>query len=202
MKLGNITFEMVQKAHSSTKVMDQIYTEVAKYANYITCQYLLKEDAMTREDVAYNAVNKIIIKMKDQYSPEYKFSTWVHKIIKNTIIDFTRERKLNTTSLSTGRTNEFGENFTLDVEDTSCNIDTKMKNKEIVDFAQKLIDSDIFNVQQKTIMIMRFIDDKSYNEIVEETGLKLNTVKGIIHRVMVVAKKNVNKKSLKQILFV
>lgn len=187
MKLSEITFEMVQDSlNGSTKATEKIYNAILRLTKYQIFLRLKRENIQSQEDIAQDVAIKIIMNL-GKFTPDHKFATWVFAVIKNSIIDFARKSRLDTLSIQGAFNIEHDDmnsgRIDFQIEDKSMTQDELINNMETKKFVHTLFKSELFSQKQKMVMKLRFIDDKSYTEIVEETGFKLNTVKGLIHRV-------------------
>lgn len=112
------------------------------------------------------------------YNTNYAFSTWLYRITTNHTIDFLRKKKLQTTSISEPVRAKDGEMQMQIVGGSET-------DRQIIRNERKKIVSDaIQNLPEKyrEVIVMRHLDEKSYQEISEELDLPLGTVKAHIFR--------------------
>lgn len=140
--------------------------------NYIYRMILDMDEAM---DLAQEVFIKAYFSL-NTYNPRYSFSTWIYKIASNLTIDYLRRKKrknFNTESLHPG-------NKEIDIPDHSMsptrNFDRETFYKKLEDALSKLPDS------LREFIILRDINELSYNEIAEIKNLPLGTVKNKIFR--------------------
>lgn len=115
----------------------------------------------------------------DKYNPEYKFTTWVHRIASNATIDWMRKKKLETYSIDDGGDNEglsLGDQISTDALDPLTNLEMRQLQSRI----EEAIDELPFIYKQ--LIILRHINELSYDEISEAVDLPLGTVKNRIFR--------------------
>ncbi|HHU00653.1 MAG TPA: sigma-70 family RNA polymerase sigma factor [Bacteroidales bacterium] len=160
-----------QKAYAElmTRYKDAIYFMLLKMINN-------KTDA---EDLTIEAFGKAF-KNLSQYSPHYAFSTWLFKIASNNCIDYLRKKRSNVISID--------RNF-VDEKDTEPQVQLR---DETPDPEENLIRSQkavlIRTIVQKlkpryrTLIELRYFKEYSYEEISEELGLPLGTVKAQLFR--------------------
>lgn len=118
-----------------------------------------------------------VYKYKDNYSSLAKFSTWVYTIAGNLArTEYRRQKRRNLFSI-----NSFGENDkTYDIPDNSfrpdITADASIKSEQIQKALLKVRDS------YREAVILRDIQELSYDEISEILGIEVGTVKSRINR--------------------
>jgi RNA polymerase sigma-70 factor (ECF subfamily) len=137
-------------------------------------------------DTANDCAQETFIKMYNNLHT-FKFksslSTWLYRVALNTCRNrvtskdyrfFKKAMRINKSE------NEDEDSFTRDIGDTSFNPEAVYEEKEgynvILDAISKL------PVEQKEVVVLRDIEGKTYDEIVEITGYKLGTVKSKLAR--------------------
>ena len=159
-----------QKAYADLmhRYKDSIYFMALKMVNN-------KEDAM---DLTVETFAKAFEKL-DKYQPEYAFSTWLFRVATNNCIDFIRKKKLNTTSIN-GMVDEDGDDRPLQIKSDTLNPEEVSMKREQTQLLKLLIDS--LPPRYRNLIVMRYFDELSYEEISEQLNLPLGTVKTYIHR--------------------
>lgn len=134
---------------------------------YRTAYYLLgnEQDAL---DITQEALIRIYSNIAN-YREEAQFKTWAQRIVTNLCIDRFRKKR-ETISIDE---HELTLTSTVNVEDE---ILTSNLAEEIQHAINKLPD------HFRTVVVMRYIQDFSYNEISESLDLPLNTVKSHLFR--------------------
>jgi RNA polymerase sigma-70 factor (ECF subfamily) len=131
-------------------------------------------------DACSDIVQETMIKFhryKDNYSSVAKFSTWIYTIAGNLArTEYRRRQRRNFLSV-----NDYGEDHkTFDIPDESYRpdviTDSGIKDKIIQDALLKVTES------FREAVILRDIQELSYEEIAEITGLNVGTVKSRINR--------------------
>ncbi len=130
------------------------------------------------EDLVQEAFIKAF-KALSTYSESYAFSTWLYKIASNHAIDYKRKRRLATTSLDKPITTRDGE-VRQEVPDVSYRPDRELEGGQRTNIIQEAIDS--LPPKYNRVIIMRHQQEKSYEEIAQELGLPLGTIKAHIFR--------------------
>ena len=130
------------------------------------------------EDIALESFQKAFSQIST-YNPEYKFSTWIYRIARNTAFDHLsrKDREKNnlpTTSIS-------------DQLSEINDIPAVLHNPEEDIIKQQEYDKWLANIEKlkdeyRTIAKMNLIDNFGYKEIAEELDIPINTVKTRIRR--------------------
>lgn len=134
-----------------------------------------KEDI---EDICLESFQKAFSQI-ETYNPEYKFSTWLYRIARNTAFDHLSRNDREKTNLPTTSINEdFAE-----LKD----IPAMMHNPEEDIINQQEYDKWLNNIEKlkddyRVVAKMNLIDNFGYKEIAEALDMPLNTVKTKIRR--------------------
>ena len=134
-----------------------------------------KEDI---EDICLESFQKAFSQI-GSYNPEYKFSTWLYRIARNTAFDYLSKHDREKNNLPTTSIHEdFAELKELPAT---------MHNPEEDIINQQEYDKWLNNIEKlkddyKAVAKMNLIDNFGYKEIADELGLPLNTVKTKIRR--------------------
>jgi RNA polymerase sigma factor (sigma-70 family) len=169
-KLVSKAREGDQKAYADLmhRYKDSIYFMALKMVNN-------KEDAM---DLTVETFAKAFEKL-DKYQPEYAFSTWLFRVGTNNCIDFIRKKKLNTMSIN-GMVDEDGDDRPLQIKSDSLNPEEVSMKREQTQLLKLLIDS--LPPRYRNLIVLRYFDEQSYEEIAEQLDLPLGTVKAQLFR--------------------
>ncbi len=121
-----------------------------------------KEDLS--QEIVYN-----LWKSFANYTPDYKFSTWLYRVALNVAISYYRKEKRSLQYTA------YDENLII--------FNDEEYNKEL-DGNLLLLQQFIFELKEidKSIMLM-YLDDKSYHEIAEITGISETNVATRINRI-------------------
>ncbi len=144
--------------------------------------FRMVRDSAVAEDLAQDTFIKVLNHV-DKYRPEFKFSSWLFKIANNVAIDHLRRRQLDTISMD-GSPNAA---TAADVEATSFDIADKsesaleaMEAKELGSAIEQAIGA--LRPEYRACIMLRHVEDRSYEEIAATLDLPLGTVKTYIHR--------------------
>jgi RNA polymerase sigma factor (sigma-70 family) len=147
---------------SIVKLLKSIENSVYKTAYYILGN---EQDAM---DASQEALIRVYTKI-GTYQEKAKFNTWVQRIVTNVCIDKIRKKK-ETISI------EQDEVLLQDKQNVESEVEKAGEALEIRKAIGKL------PAQHRSVVILRYLNDLSYNEIAEAMDLPLNTVKSYLFR--------------------
>lgn len=134
-----------------------------------------KEDI---EDICLESFQKAFSQI-GTYNPEYKFSTWLYRIARNTAFDYLSKHDREKNNLPTTSINEdFAE--LKDLPATMHNPEEDIINQQ--EYDKWLTNIEKLKDDYKAVAKMNLIDNFGYKEIADELGLPLNTVKTKIRR--------------------
>ncbi len=134
--------------------------------------YSKVNDRELSNDIFQETFIKVIKTLKsNSYNEEGKFLPWVMRIAHNLVVDYFRKSK-NMPMLR--ETEEFSV-FSI-LSDNSKNIEEMMINELIEKDLSKIV-AQLPN-DQKEVLLMRFYQDMSFNEIADATGVSINTALG------------------------
>jgi len=132
-----------------------------------------------REEVIATTFAKVWSKIH-QYDPYWNFSTWVYRIARNEALLFFRGKKK---TYSYDAMKEMGINV-----DAKLGFDTAdFAEDDFVSTTERLHDivlEEINNLPEmyKEVLTLREVEKKKYDEIAEDLGWKVNTVRTRIHK--------------------
>ena len=133
------------------------------------------------EDLTIESIQKAFKNIQG-YKEDYAFNTWLYRIAKNHTIDYIRRtsKRIKPLSLSYVYNLDNGEETIIEVEDNEPGPIEKMEKKERIDFVNNSINSLPSKYHQ--IVILRYLEEFSYDEIAEILGRPLGTVKAQLFR--------------------
>jgi RNA polymerase sigma-70 factor (ECF subfamily) len=147
---------------------DSIYFMALKMVNNI-------DDAM---DLTVETFAKAFENL-DKYKPEYAFSTWLFRISTNNSIDFIRKKRLNVISLNT-LFKEEGEDKYLQVRAEGLNPEEISIRKQESEKLKNMVEQ--LPLRYRTLIVLRYYDELSYEEIAQQMDIPLGTVKAQLFR--------------------
>ncbi len=120
-----------------------------------------------------------VYRNKHAYKPVAKFSTWIYTIASNLAKSELRRRKRHSLfSLSSRRQGEEEKDFEL--ADESSRTDGEAERALLAGLIQNALDS--IPARYKEIVILRYVQEMSYEEIAEITHINPGTVKSRLNR--------------------
>lgn len=160
-----------QKAYAELmlRYKDAIYFMLLKMVNN-------KEDA---NDLTVEAFGKAFENI-EKYRPDFAFSTWLFKIATNNCIDFIRKKRLKTFSIDQTIEGEEGNDARYDFAAEGLDPEEKLIKKQKTDLMRNIVDK--LPIRYRQLVIMRYFEEKSYEEISVELDLPLGTVKAQLFR--------------------
>ena len=144
--------------------------------------FRMVRDRDTAEDLAQESFIKVLNHI-DRYRPEFKFSSWLFKIANNVAIDHLRKRTVDTVSLEGSRyatTTAEAESTAIPVASKDESALEEMESKELGGAIEKAVAA--LRPEYRACILLRHVEDRSYEEIAATLDLPLGTVKTYIHR--------------------
>lgn len=144
--------------------------------------YRMVRDRELAEDLAQDTFVKVFNALPS-YKPKYKFSSWIFKIANNATIDHLRRKHPDTLSLEGAphaTSADAREATALQLADAGESPLDEVEAREIGDRIAAAIGQ--LRPEYRSCILLRHVEDKSYEEVSEILGLPLGTVKTYIHR--------------------
>lgn len=164
---------------------EKIYKEhFNQVRNYIAFRIRSKVDA---DEIANDVFIKVFKHLGDFDPTRAKILTWIIEISKNTLRDYVRTTK---TYNGKGRKEKFeidayeadsDGNYAFAIPDQGIKSDSLYDTNLVKNKIHSAINS--LSEKEQILATELFLNDRSYDEIVKITGLKLGTVKGTINRI-------------------
>ena len=143
-----------------------------------------------REEVIATTFSKVWTKIH-QYDPYWNFSTWVYRIARNEALLFFRAKKK---TYSYDAMEEMGIN--MEAKAGFVNPDVYEDDLSPSERLASSVLNEIYNLPEmyRTVLTLREVDKKKYEDIAEELGWKLNTVRTRIHKARRIIRSEIQKK--------
>jgi RNA polymerase sigma-70 factor (ECF subfamily) len=139
---------------------------------------MLRNPALA-EELAQDVFLKVFSHLRT-FDPRFKFSNWILRIAHNTAIDAMRRRGPQELSLDDPDPRE---QANIDGALVDPGSDAAHRGAERRDLRRVLSDAlDHLRPEYRQAVVLRYQEDRSYEEIVEITGVPLGTVKSHLHR--------------------
>ncbi len=136
-----------------------------------------KDDA---EDLTIEAFGRAF-KRLEQYTPTFAFSTWLFKIASNNAIDFLRNKKKNfALSLDTKIENDEGQEFSKSIKSETLDPEEHIIKKQKIQHLRVVVDK--LKPRYKELVVLRYYEELSYDEIAIKLDLPVGTVKAQLFR--------------------
>jgi RNA polymerase sigma-70 factor (ECF subfamily) len=173
--------EVVQMAR---KGLEAAYRELlSRYERPVfSLIFRMVRDRETAEDLSQETFIKVLNNL-DRYSPEFKFSSWLFKIANNLTIDHLRRRRVDTISIEGAPdavTSESAKATSIAVVAGNESPLEELESRELGTAIERAIGK--LRPEYRACIMLRHVEDKSYEEIAEIVKLPLGTVKTYIHR--------------------
>lgn len=126
-------------------------------------------NASDADDLLQETFIKVYINLH-KYSPEYTVGQWVYTIARNTFIDFVRRRQ---------------DDLSIDERFTAPASSSPTPEERFINLQQRTqIEGYLerLSPRYRQLIVLRFFDELSYEEIAAKLSLPLGTVKTQIHR--------------------
>jgi RNA polymerase sigma-70 factor (ECF subfamily) len=112
------------------------------------------------------------------FDPAYRFVTWVLRIAHNTAIDHLRRRRVATVPIDGPEDQPVSDAILVDrSQRTPLELAEQADLRRTLDWALAQL-----RPEYRRMIVLRYLEDLSYEEIVEVVGLPLGTVKSHLHR--------------------
>ncbi len=144
--------------------------------------FRMVRDRETAEDLSQETFIKVLNNL-DRYSPEFKFSSWLFKIANNLTIDHLRRRRVDTISIEGAPdavTVESARATSIAVVSQDQSPLEELESRELGTAIEAAIGR--LRPEYRACILLRHVEDRSYEEIAEIVKLPLGTVKTYIHR--------------------
>tara|TARA_R110001592_G_scaffold363037_1_gene679486 strand:- start:3253 stop:3858 length:606 start_codon:yes stop_codon:yes gene_type:complete len=175
---AQIDFDLVVRARDSQD--ERAYAELmTKYRDSIYYMMLkMVKNNDDADDLTIEAFGKAFNRLH-QYTPNYAFSTWLFRIATNNCIDFIRKKKMVTFSIDKEFGNEEG-GMTYEIRDERLDPEERFIRKQKIRIMREIVEH--LKPRYKSLIVLRYFRELSYDEIAQETELPIGTVKAQLFR--------------------
>ncbi|MEI8174534.1 MAG: RNA polymerase sigma factor [bacterium] len=157
--------------HAFSEIVKRYEMPISRYVRRLGC----KDDSDVK-DVLQEIFIKVFVNLND-YDPSLKFSSWLYRIAHNETISFFRKKNTRPSVLS------------LNMEDSEVFFAQLADDEDFVELAIKKDDSNIIysilnqlDSKYKEVLMLRFLEDKSYTEISDILKIPEGTVATLLNR--------------------
>lgn len=185
MKL-NSEEELIQAAQKGNLEAYEVLISQYEKKIYALCLHLLKNS-----EEAYDAAQEVCIKLWKQlgtFKGQSKLSTWIYRMTTNQCLDILRKNKRKGQEISLFLDEELGEEEKL-TDQTAIwqDISSHMEQKELGEVLKQGIGE--LKEDYRVIIVLRDIEQRSYEEISDILDISLGTVKSRLSRARSTLKK-------------
>lgn len=174
--------------------IDAYFCIVEKYKEKLLT-YILRLTNVTYEE-AENLLQEVFIKAYkniNSYDEKYSFSSWIYKMTHNLVIDYYRKNKdKETISLETQ--DEEYKNL-IDLLDNWQDIEKDLVKKELILEIRKILNE--LDLKYREVLILRYLEEKDYNEISDILRISPWTVASLINRGKKIFAWKINEKNMR-----
>jgi RNA polymerase sigma-70 factor (ECF subfamily) len=137
-------------------------------------------DRTLAEDLSQDTFLKAFSRL-DRYDPRYKLSNWLLKIAHNTVVDHFRQRKSRSETLPLEFLGRGDEPSAAELGDPAA--DDPLENLVRAEIAQKIeCAMAALRPEYRQVVVLRYHEDLSHEEIARIMDLPVGTVKSHLHR--------------------
>ncbi|HEY0783573.1 MAG TPA: sigma-70 family RNA polymerase sigma factor [Thermoanaerobaculia bacterium] len=155
--------------HLVTRFERPVYTLVLRMVH----------DPASAEDLAQEVFVKAFRRL-DSYDPARKLASWLFKIAHNTTIDHLRKSELDVVPLTAPEEDDRGDLLAILADSSHEDPAAAAERRDMARVLSRAIAT--LRPEYRSTVVMRYVEDLSYQEIAEITGLPLGTVKTNLHR--------------------
>ena len=142
------------------------------------------------EDLTIEAFGKAFSNL-EKYTPEFAFSTWLYRVALNNSIDFIRKKRISVVSIHSLK-DEDGEERQFEAKSDSLNPEESSIKKQENEKLKNIVDQ--LPSRYRTLIMLRYFEEQSYEEIATQLDLPLGTVKAQLFRARDLLANIMNKK--------
>ena len=144
---------------------------------YSICMRMVRNET-DAEDLAQEVFVRTF-NVLDRYNPSYPFSSWLYRITSNLCIDFIRKRRKGIVSLDEPVSSDEGD-MPRQIASSKGDPERDLQTREMM----AVLEEAVSNLPEpyRIIVILRHQEQLSYEEIADDLGIPLGTVKARIHR--------------------
>ena len=173
---AQLDVELVQQAVAGNQ---RAYAELMDRYRDAIYYMLLKmvNNAADAEDLTIEAFGKAFKNIK-QYTANFAFSTWLFKIASNNAIDFMRKKKLNNVSID--ETLRDTDAIPVNIRSEQPTPEESLISEQKIVMLRSIVAK--LKPRYRKLVELRYFYEYSYEEISEEMGLPIGTVKAQLFR--------------------
>lgn len=140
--------------------------------------YSKLRSAQDAEDVT-SAIFLKLCRSLSSFRGDAKFSTWIYTVANNAVMDFVRRRRYNV-SLDTQLPTGDGDSVSREIEDDAPGPEDRVADADFARYVYSKLDA--LPPGQRSVIELRYFMELSYQQIADELGVELGTVKSRLNR--------------------
>ncbi|MDF2721781.1 MAG: sigW [Paenibacillus sp.] len=140
--------------------------------------YRMLHNQHDSEDIVQETIVRVYLNL-NQYDDNQKFSTWIYRIGKNLCIDMLRKKK-DVHSLDSQLNDEQNRTLYNKLRSDEISPENRVLTNEFIDQLRKVIDK--LSDKYKRIVALYYLHELTLEEISEELGMPVTTVKTRLYR--------------------
>ena len=171
-------FQLVERARCGcqrafTQLMERHQSSIHRM------MYRMVRNTEDAADLTQEAFGKAFIRL-GSYVPHYAFSTWLYKIAVNNCIDHVRKRRLQTLSIDEPLEHESDHDFSNTLRAATLDPEAKIIRQQRIEMIRDVLG--YLSEKYRVMIQLRYFEELSYEEIADQQGLPLGTVKAQLFR--------------------
>ncbi|GAA3405823.1 RNA polymerase sigma factor SigW [Paenibacillus hodogayensis] len=175
MNATEVTLVQLSRTGDSAAFMELIH----RYRDKLhMLAYRMLHNQHDSEDIVQETFVRVYLNL-NQYDEKQQFSTWIYRIGKNLCIDLLRKKK-DVHSLDTGFNNDQERTFYDKLKSDEISPESRVLSNEFQDQLRKVIDK--MSEKYRTIVTLYYLNELTLEEISEQLGLPVTTVKTRLYR--------------------
>jgi RNA polymerase sigma-70 factor, ECF subfamily len=177
--------ELVKENKNCYECLMQRYEEkITRYVRRIS-----GVSTETAQDIVQEIFLKVYINL-NAFNPDLKFSSWLYRIAHNETINHWRRNKKRTATDVSWDNNEALKNIIRDEYDTEQGVYQKITNEQLLEVIDEL------DEKYRSVLVLNYLEGKSYQEIADILNRPIGTVGTLLNRAKKVLKKDLVKQGL------
>ncbi|HAI85459.1 MAG TPA: hypothetical protein DCL63_00535 [Firmicutes bacterium] len=152
------------------------------YERYFDRVYRLAYSKLRSAQDAEDVTSAIFLKLcrsLNSFRGEAKFSTWIYTVANNAVMDFTRRRRYSM-SLDADLQTGDGDFVPREIEDDAPGPEDRVANADFARYVYSKLDA--LPPGQRSVIELRYFMELSYQQIADQLGVELGTVKSRLNR--------------------
>jgi RNA polymerase sigma-70 factor (ECF subfamily) len=143
----------------------------------------------TAEDIIQDVFLKVYVNL-NAFDENLKFSSWLYRIAHNETINYWRRNKKKSSTDISWDDNEALKNVIRDEHDTEQAVYQKITNEQLLEVLEGI------DEKYRTVLILNYLEGKSYQEIADILNKPIGTVGTLLNRAKKILKESLVKEGI------